>query len=144
MSTEHLDLNQLYQEADNFGPWRMPENTVIGHVHLHVSNLSESKKFYSEILGLHLTCAFPGAYFYAADLYHHHVATNTWLGTKIEEAKSELGGLDYFALKLPFMADFDQLIRHLHSKNITITPDEKNSSAIYIHDPDKIKIQISY
>ena len=72
------------------------------------------------------------------------MATNTWLGTNIEEAKSELGGLDYFALKLPFMTDFDQLIRHLHSKNITITPDDKNTSAIYIHDPDKIKIQISY
>ena len=62
----NLDLDQLYQEADNFGSWRMPENTVIGHVHLHVSNLSESKKFYSEILGLHHTCTFPRAYFFAA------------------------------------------------------------------------------
>jgi catechol 2,3-dioxygenase len=50
MSKERLILDQVYQEADNFGPWIMPENTVIGHVHLHVSNLSESKKFYSEIL----------------------------------------------------------------------------------------------
>ena len=64
MSTERMDLDQLYQEADNFGSWRMPENTVIGHVHLHVSNLPESKKFYSEILGLHHTCTFPGAYFF--------------------------------------------------------------------------------
>jgi catechol 2,3-dioxygenase len=56
MSTERLNLDQLYQEADNFGAWIMPENTVIGHIHLHVSNLSESKKFYSEILGLHQTC----------------------------------------------------------------------------------------
>ena len=63
MSTERLDLDQLYREADNFGQWRMPENTVIGHVHLHVSNLSESKKFYSEILGLHHTCTFPGCLF---------------------------------------------------------------------------------
>lgn len=144
MSTERLDLDQLYQEADNFGSWRMPENTVIGHVHLHVSNLSIAKKFYSEILGLHHTCTFPGAYFFAADLYHHHVATNTWLGTNIEGANSELGGLDYFALKLPFIADFDQLIQHLNSKNITITTDDRNKNTIYVHDPDKIKIQISY
>ena len=101
MSTDRLDLDQLYQEADNFGLWRMSENTVIGHVHLHVSNLSESKKFYSEILGLHHTCTFPGAYFFAPDLYHHHVATNTWLGTDIQEANSEELGLDYFKLKLP-------------------------------------------
>jgi catechol 2,3-dioxygenase len=144
MSTDRLNLDQLYQEADNFGPWIMPENTVIGHIHLHVSNLSESKKFYSEILGLHHTCTFPGAYFFAADLYHHHVATNTWLGTNIQEANSEQVGLDYFALKLPSKHESDRLIRQLHSKNINMTSDEKNNKKIiYIHDPDKIKIQIS-
>jgi catechol 2,3-dioxygenase len=145
MSTEHLDLDQLHQDADNLASWRMPENTVIGHVHLHVSNLSNAKKFYSEILGLHHTCKFPGAYFFAADLYHHHVATNTWLGTNIQKANYEQVGLDYFALKLPSKPEFDWLIRHLHSKNINITSNDKNNKiTIYIYDPDKIKIQISY
>ncbi len=147
MSTERLDLDHLYQEADNFGPWRMPENTLIGHVHLHVSNLSESKKFYSEILGLHHTCTFPGANFFAADLYHHHVATNTWLGTDIQEANSEELGLDYFKLKLPSKPDFGKLLRQLESKNIEIisdTNDNRNSNTVFIHDPDQIKILISH
>ena len=147
MSTERLNLDQLYQEADNFGSWRMPENTVIGHVHLHVSNLYESKKFYSEILGLHHTCTFPGAYFFAADLYHHHVATNTWLGTDIQEANSEELGLDYFKLKIPSKPDFGKLLRQLQSKNIEImsdTNDNRNSNSVFIHDPDQIKIQISH
>jgi hypothetical protein len=34
-----------------------------------------------------------------------------------DKNRPELGGLDYFALKLPFMADFDQLMRHLHSSH---------------------------
>ena len=147
MSTGRLDLDKLYQEADNVGPWRMPENTVIGHVHLHVSNLSESKKFYSEILGLHHTCTFPGAYFFAANLYHHHVATNTWLGADIQEANSEKLGLDYFTLKLPSKPDFGKLLRQFQSKNIeTIsdTNDNRDSNSVFIHDPDQIKIQISY
>ena len=147
MSTERLDLDQLYQEADNFGSWRMPENTVIGHVHLHVSNLSESKKFYSEILGLHHTCTFPGAYFFAADLYHHHVATNTWLGTDIQEANSEELGLDYFTLKLPAKQDFGKLLRQLRSKNIEIISDTNgngNNNTVFIHGPDQIKIRISH
>ena len=147
MSTERLDLDQLYQEADNFGSWRMPENTVIGHVHLHVSNLSESKKFYSEILGLHHTCTFPGAYFFAANSYHHHVATNTWLGTDIQEANSEELGLDYFTLKLPAKPDFGKLLRQLRSKNIEIISDTNgngNNNTVFIHDPDQIKIQISH
>lgn len=147
MSTERLDLDQLYQEADNFGSWRMPENTTIGHVHLHVSNLSGSKKFYSEILGLHHTCTFPGAYFFAADLYHHHVATNTWLGTDIQEANSEELGLDYFTLKLPAKPDFSKLLQQLRSKKIEIisdTNDNGNSNSIFIHDPDQIKIQFTH
>ena len=148
MSTERLDLDKLYQEADNVGPWRMPENTVIGHVHLHVSNLSESKKFYSEILGLHHTCTFPGAYFFAANLYHHHVATNTWLGADIQEANSEELGLDYFTLKLPSKPDFGKLLQQFQSKNIEIISDtnnnNRNSNSVFIHDPDQIKIQISY
>ena len=147
MSTERLDLDQLYQEADKFRPWRMPENTVIGHVHLHVSNLSESKKFYSQILGLHHTCTFPGAYFFAADLYHHHVATNTWLGTDIQEANSEELCLDHFKLKLPSKPDFDKLLQQLTSKNIEIisdTNDNRISDSVFFHDPDRIKIQISH
>ncbi len=146
MSTERLDLDQLHQEADNFRSWRMPEDTVIGHVHLHVSNLSESKKFYSEILGLHHTCTFPGAYFFAADLYHHHLAANTWLGIDIHEAASEGLGLDYFTLKLPGEPDFGKLLRQLRSKNIELisdTNDNGNGNTVFIHDPDQIKIQIS-
>lgn len=144
MSTERLDLNQLYQEAENFETWRMPENTVIGHVHLHVSNLSKALKFYSEILGLHHTCTFPGAYFFAADLYHHHIATNTWLGTDIHEANSEEAGLDYFSLKIPSKSDFDQLVRQLDSRDINMTYEDSNKNIVLIHEPDKIKIQISY
>ena len=147
MSTDRLDLDQLYREADNYGSWQMPENTVIGHVHLHVSNLFESKKFYSDILGLHHTCTFPGAYFFAADLYHHHLATNTWLGTDILGASSEGLGLDYFTLKLPAKPDFSKLLGQLRSKNIEIisdTNDNGNGNAVFVHDPDQIKIQISH
>lgn len=35
----------------------------IGHIHLHVSNLSNAMKFYHDILRLNLTTIYPGAYF---------------------------------------------------------------------------------
>jgi catechol 2,3-dioxygenase len=44
MSTERLDVNPLYHEAENVRSWRMPENTVIGHVHLHISNLFKARE----------------------------------------------------------------------------------------------------
>ncbi len=42
-----------------------------------------SKRFYHDILGLHHTASYPGALFFAANSYHHHIATNTWIGTNI-------------------------------------------------------------
>jgi catechol 2,3-dioxygenase len=64
MSTDHFDLDQLYREAESLGQWIMPDKTVIGHIHLHVSNLSKSKRIYSGILGIHHTFTFPGANFF--------------------------------------------------------------------------------
>jgi catechol-2,3-dioxygenase len=75
------------------------------------------------------------------------VATNTWLGTDIQEASSEELGLHYFTLKLPSKPDFGKLLRQLQSKNIEITSDtndNRNSNSIFIHDPDQIKIKISH
>lgn len=147
MSTDYLDLEQLYREADNFESWTLPHDTKIGHVHLHVSNLNKSEKFYSEVLGLHHTCTYPGANFFAADFYHHHVATNAWLGTNIHEANSEQLGLDHFALKLDSTQNFERLAEQLENANVVLACDDSNrinKHSIFIHDPDRIKIQIYY
>lgn len=149
MSTEHLDLDQLHSEADNnIGQWRMPDKTVIGHVHLHVSNLDRSKRFYSEILGLHHTCTYPGANFFAADLYHHHVATNTWLGTNIHKADSRQPGLDHFALTVDSKENFESIVQQLQIKDVEIMKGDSankiNNDSIFIRDPDGIKIQVFY
>ena len=61
----------------------LPSNASIGHTHLHVSNLAKAKRFYQSTLGLYHAASYPGAYFFAADSYHHHVVTNTWIGTNI-------------------------------------------------------------
>ena len=100
MKTGHLNLKQLLREAEDQLQWGMPVDTVIGHVHLHVSDLTNSTNFYSEILGLHHTCSYPGANFFAANSYHHHIAINTWLGNDIANSDSRQPGLDYFSLNL--------------------------------------------
>ena len=75
------------------------------------------------------------------------MATNTWLGTDIQEANSEELGLDYFTLKLPTKPDFGKLLRQLRSKNIEIISDingNGNSNTVFIHDPDQVKIRLSH
>jgi len=50
-----------------------------GHLHLRVTDLVRSEKFYRDALGLALTQGtYPGARFLAADGYHHHLGLNTW------------------------------------------------------------------
>ena len=56
-----------------------PSGTVMGHVHLHVGNLSEAEAFYHTEVGLDkMVWSYPGALFLAAGGYHHHLGLNTW------------------------------------------------------------------
>jgi catechol 2,3-dioxygenase len=104
MVTEPLNVKDLFKEAiDVDNKWNeLPGKTSIGHVHLHVSNLVKAKRFYYDILQLNHTATYPGAYFFAANRYHHHVATNTWLGENISPAYTDNinPGLDHYAINL--------------------------------------------
>jgi catechol 2,3-dioxygenase len=147
MKTDHLDLEQLLREAEDHLDWHMPADTVIGHIHLHVSDLIKSSNFYSKVLGLHHTCSYPGANFFAADSYHHHIATNTWLGNDIAKADSTQHGLDHFSLNLKSKENFEELLYQLERMKIEVLTDDSNKinkKSFFILDPDKIKIQIYY
>ncbi|MEW6604616.1 MAG: VOC family protein [Thermoproteota archaeon] len=116
----------------------MPAKTVIDHMHLHVSNLAKAPVFYSETWGLDLTCTFPGAYFFAADKYHHHIATNTWLGRDLAPASPEKPGLNHFGIELP-VSELDGTMAHLTSHTVAI---EKES--MDLRDPDGITIRLYF
>jgi len=63
-----------------------------GHLHLRVSSLDRSEKFYREMLGLTLMQRFgDGARFLAADGYHHHIGLNTWGGVREPQPQDALG-----------------------------------------------------
>ncbi len=147
MKTDHLNLKQLLKEAEDGIAWRMPSNTVIGHVHLHVSDLIKSSNFYSEVLGLHHTCSYPGANFFAADSYHHHIAINTWLGNDIAAADPRHPGLEHFSLNLKSKHNFEELLHYMQRlkiQGIEDNTDKTKKESFFILDPDNIKIQIYY
>ena len=89
----------------------------------------------------------PGANFFAANSYHHHVATNTWLGTNIQKADSLEPGLDHFALRIESKENYELLLEQLKIMNIAKIQDKGDhisKISIFIYDPDRIKIQIYY
>jgi len=147
MKTDHLNLKQLLKEAEDEIAWRMPTNTVIGHIHLHVSDLIKSSNFYSKVLGFNHTCSYPGANFFAADSYHHHIAINSWLGNDIAKADPRQPGLDHFTLNLKSKQNFEELLHHTQSMKIRAVSHNSNKihkGSFFILDPDNIKIQICY
>lgn len=79
MATEPLDVASVVA-AGRGEPWTgAPAGTVMGHVHLHVGDLEAADAFYRRHLGLDLTTwSYPGALFFSAGGYHHHLGTNTW------------------------------------------------------------------
>jgi catechol 2,3-dioxygenase len=78
MTTKPLDIDGLLATA----PTSMPTplgGANWGHLHLRVTDLDRSEKFYREALGVEVTQrTYPGARFLAADGYHHHLGLNVW------------------------------------------------------------------
>jgi catechol 2,3-dioxygenase len=81
MATDPVDVAGLLDAAGD-QPWTgMPAGTTIGHLHLHVGDLATATAFYSEALGFdRMVWQYPGALFFGAGGYHHHLGANTWAG----------------------------------------------------------------
>lgn len=100
MVTESLDINGILAETSDH--WtKLPKETIIGHIHLHVANLQEAKKFYVDGLGLSIVSQYPGALFMAAGNYHHHIAINSWNGEGIPAPDQHSAGLGWFSFIMP-------------------------------------------
>ena len=110
MVTKPLESRKLLAEGEET-PWTgMPEGTAAGHIHLQVSNLDKAKAFYSGHVGLTVTQkGYPGALFFAAGDYHHHVGTNIWDSRNAKGAPAGTAGLRSFSLVLPSQEDVEAL-----------------------------------
>jgi catechol 2,3-dioxygenase len=77
-----------------------PPQIDLGHIHLHVADLTAAERFYSEFLGLAVTQhSYPGGLFFAAGGYHHHIGVKVWAGQGVPPANSV--GLVSYRLEVP-------------------------------------------
>ena len=102
MGTVALDLHDVLREMPQDGDRGMPDGTIMGHVHLHVSDLGEAEAFYAGRLGLDVTVrGYPGALFLSRGGYHHHIGLNTWQGAGGPPPPAESRGLIDYEMTLP-------------------------------------------
>lgn len=101
MATKALDLKELLQVGgDDPKSLDPPPKTDMGHIHLQVAELAAAERFYKDFLGLAVTQrSYPGALFFSAGGYHHHIAVNTWAGKN--PAPENSTGLISYRLAVP-------------------------------------------
>jgi catechol 2,3-dioxygenase len=140
MDTLTLDLKSLLSElnGDERENTTFPNGAKIGHMHLRVTNLKSSVRFYQK-LGLDITYDWSavGASFLSAGGYHHHLGLNTWhsLGGKTH-VKGEVG-LDTFQIMLP-----DSFFLDILAKELEEYVQKANRNELLLSDPDGIAFVI--
>jgi len=138
MTTEPLDANGLLADADDDGFGGLPGGTVVGHVHLCVSEIPETIAFYRDTLGFDLVAALgPEAAFLSAGGYHHHVGANTWESRGRGQAPEGSASLRHATVVLPSRDERDAVAERLGavgSEHGPLVRDLSGNALVLAHD----------
>jgi len=141
MTTEPLDLENLLGELDD--PEQEPfealsAGTVMGHVHLQVSDIPETVRFYRDVLGFDEMASYGSqATFLSAGGYHHHVGANTWHSLGAAPPPEGAAGLRHATIVLP-----DRHERDLAAARVAGAGQktEAREDGVVVTDPSGIKL----
>jgi len=123
MGTAELDVQGIVSEVANpHADWKMPSETVIGHMHLRVGDVVAGEQFYHALLGFDLMVKIPSAYFFSAGGYHHHLGTNQWQSRGAGAPPAESVGLRWWMINLPDAAAVSEVEGRLRTADIPTTP----------------------
>ncbi len=133
MATDPVDVAGLLASAGT-EPWTgMPGGTVMGHLHLHVGDIGRGSAFYSDLLGFdRMAWSYPGALFFAAGGYHHHLGTNIWAGSGAQPPRPEEAQLVEWTIELPAGDDVDVVASRLSRGGIAV---ERAEASFLVTDP---------
>ncbi len=125
-------------------PHKIHPKTRIGHIHLTVSDLEKSLKFYRDLLGFEVTEEWNGAVFLSAGGYHHHIGLNTWSSPGARKPQEGQIGLYHFAILYPNRKELVRALKRLVDAGYPIdgAADHAVSESIYLHDPDGNGIEL--
>lgn len=140
---EPIDVDGLLAElGDNpvVAP-RMPAGTRIGHVHVHVTNLEQSMRFYRDGLGfggLFIMRQF-GMGDVGLDYMPHTIAFNTWAGADARPGPADAAGLRWLTINLPDRQTLDEVRDRL--SQIAVTAEEA-ADGLRVRDPSNNLIKV--
>lgn len=76
--SDPLNIEAMIANFDGRVLTHIPDETLMGHMHLSVREIEKGRAFYVDLLGMGVQMELPSALFLSKDNYHHHVALNIW------------------------------------------------------------------
>ena len=100
----------------------------IGHIHLTVSDIERSLKFYRDLLGFEITTYYgDSAVFLSAGGYHHHLG----LRPSNKRQNQDSIGLVWYTIELPNTSTVQELVNRLQASGVDVT---QNGNGYHFHD----------
>lgn len=118
----------------------LPADTVMGHIHLHVSDLRKTEQFYTKGLGFEVVNRYGNqALFISTGKYHHHIGLNTWNGVGAPQSPENSVGLKSFTLVCPNEAARDHVVSNLMNFGESF---KEENNAFVVADPSGNRIHL--
>lgn len=118
----------------------------IAHVVLKVRSLEQSKKFYTEILGLQVMKDLPQlrAVFLSFNGRDHHEIALFEIGAQADAPKANQTGMLHFAMRLRTEEDLLAAYKEFKDKGVPVsfTVNHGVSKSIYFRDPDDNELEV--
>lgn len=135
MTTLPLDVDGLLAELGDPAtePFEgLPDETVMGHVHLKVAEIAPTVVFHRDVLGFALMAQLgEQAAFFGAGGYHHHLGANTWESRGAQAPPPGLASLRHATIVLPDHAERERVLARADAAGgVQDTPD-----GALVHDP---------
>ncbi|MFC5650693.1 VOC family protein [Paenibacillus solisilvae] len=140
MAVDPIDWDDLIEEAGD-DPWRgLPAGTIIGHIHLHVTDLEAARAFYVDVLGFDIVAHIEkSALFISAGGYHHHIGLNTWAGVGAPLVPADSPGLAHYEITLPDQTAVRAAVERLQAADKQVRYDGETA---IVADPSGIELHL--
>jgi catechol 2,3-dioxygenase len=141
---EPLDVDALlsHLKEDDRIDQRIPKETRLGHIHLHVRDINEAVDFYHGIIGFDVmgVAKLFRAAFVSAGGYHHHIGLNTWQGEGAPPPPADALGLRHFTVELPDQNALDEVIARVEKAGI---PANQTEDGFLLYDPSQNRVVLT-